>query len=634
MASPGHQAPGRHDAGLGASGRASDPTFAHDLPFGAQILPGGNVRFRLWAPLHPAVSLALEASGEILPMDAQGDGWFELITDHATAGTPYRYQLPDGMRVPDPASRGQAEDVYSPSLVIDPRAYAWRQTEWRGRPWTETVLYEMHLGTFSPEGTFDGVRRRLDHFERMGITALELMPIADFPGRRSWGYDGVLMYAPDTAYGRPEDLKRLIDEAHARNLMVFLDVVYNHFGPEGNYLNLYAPQFFTERHHTPWGAAIDFAQRPVRDFYINNTLYWLQEYRFDGLRFDAVHAILDDSEPDILFELAETVRQTIEPGRHVHLVLENDANRARYLSYGQDGLPRHYDAQWNDDYHHVVHVLLTGESSGYYEDYSQAPADGLARALAEGFVYQGEPSPHREEEPRGEPSGHLPPMAFVGFQQNHDQIGNRAFGERLIQLSSDEAVRAAMAVLLLAPHIPMLFMGEEWGSKRPFQYFCDFHDELAVLVREGRRREFARFPEFADPGRREAIPDPNAPDTFEASRLDWPDSGNDGHGQWLEYCGSLLRLRHELVMPRLPGLVQGAGRAERWGRTGVTAVWTLGDGDRLGVVANLSAEWTDGCRRPPGETVFESRPGLAELVEQEERLPPWSVLWVCDRGNG
>jgi maltooligosyltrehalose trehalohydrolase len=356
-------------------------SFAHTMPFGAQVLQDGGTRFQLWAPSQEALGLVLEPDRRVVPMSQLDDGFFGVTTD-APPGSRYRFQLEDGSRVPDPASRHQPEDVTGPSEVIDPRAYAWRHPAWRGRPWHEAVLYELHVGAFSEDGTFDGLRRRLDHLVRLGVTAVELMPLSDFSGTRNWGYDGVMPFAPDAVYGRPDDLKRLIDEAHARELMVFLDVVYNHFGPDGNYLAAYAPGFFRTDIATPWGAAIDFRRPEVRRFFTENALYWLMEYRFDGLRFDAVHAI---AAPDWLDEMAAEVRATVEPGRHVHLVLEHDGNVAGHLRQG-------FDAQWNDDAHHVLHVLLTGEADGYYADYAERPAERLARCLGEGFAYQGEPS--------------------------------------------------------------------------------------------------------------------------------------------------------------------------------------------------------------------------------------------------
>jgi malto-oligosyltrehalose trehalohydrolase len=557
-------------------------------------------------------------------MSRDAEGWFE-VTAKAAPGTRYCYRLDDGREVADPAARAQHEDVHGASLVVEPRRYAWRHPDWAGRPWQEAVFYELHLGTFSPEGTFEGARRRLGHLVELGVSAVELMPIADFSGRRNWGYDGVLPFAPDRAYGSPDDLKRLIDEAHGLGLMVFLDVVYNHFGPDGNYLPLLAPEFFNPDAHTPWGAAIDYTRRPVRDFFIHNALYWLEEYRFDGLRLDAVHAILDPSEEHILIELAATVRRVAGHERHVHLVLENDANQARYLERDAAGQPLHYAAQWNDDYHHVAHVILTGESGGYYADYVERPVERLARALDKGFVYQGEPSAHRGGEPRGEPSGGLPPQAFVDFLQNHDQIGNRALGERLTALAEPDRLKLMQALLLLAPHPPLLFMGEEWGAEAPFLFFCDFHDELAAAVRDGRRREFERFPEFADERARERIPDPNAEATFAASKLDWSEVARPLHADWLEQTTTLLRLRRELLVPHLGGAVASLG-ATCWNDTALSAGWRLADGARLSLVANLGPEPQNGFQLPDGELILESRAGLVEELGQG-RLAGWSLAW-------
>ena len=426
----------------------------HAMPFGALITPEG-VRFRLWAPASDRVELILDDGA--LELSQIGDGFWELTTDRATAGTTYMYRADGGLEVPDPASRMQVDDVHGPSVVVDPEAFEWHDDDWRGRRWEEAVLYELHVGAFSPEGTFAGVEARLDHLVDLGVTAVELMPVADFPGARGWGYDGVLPFAPDRVYGAPDDLKALVHAAHDRGLMVLLDVVYNHFGPEGNYLHLYAPQFFTDRYTTPWGAAVDLSLRPVRDFFLHNALYWLSEYRFDGLRLDAVHAIHDQGPVHVVDEIAHAVREGPGTERRVHLVLENDDNAARFLPRGADGLPVAATAQWNDDIHHVLHVLATGETDGYYADFAEDPARALLRCLTEGLVFQGDPSPYRGGEPRGEPSGHLPPAAFVSFAQNHDQVGNRAFGERLGELAPEEAVRAVETVLLLAPSPPLLF---------------------------------------------------------------------------------------------------------------------------------------------------------------------------------
>jgi maltooligosyltrehalose trehalohydrolase len=591
-------------------------SFHHRLPFGAEPGPSGT-RFRLWAPSATSMSLKLAGSGEEIPMRAAGGGWFELDTPAARAGDAYFFRTADGLEFPDPASRAQAEDVHGPSLVVDPGAYEWQSSAWQGRPWRETVLYELHTGTFSAEGNFDGVRRRLGELRELGITAIELMPVADFPGRRNWGYDGVLPFAPDRAYGSPEDLKRLVDAAHQLDMMVFLDVVYNHFGPEGNYLHAYAGEFFTADHQTPWGAAIDFGRPEVREYFIHNTLYWLQEYRFDGLRYDAVHAIHDDWRPGFLHALAERVASACA-GRHVHLVLENDANEARYL---RDG----FRAQWNDDIHHAGHVVLTGETGGYYSDYQHDPVKLLGRALAEGFVYQGEPSAHRGGKARGEPSGDLPAHAFVGFLQNHDQIGNRALGERLSTLAEPGALAAMTTVMLLAPQVPLLFMGEENAATEPFLFFCDFHDELAKAVREGRRREFRSFPEFADEAARAAIPDPNDISTFERSR---PAAAPSGAGKrHRELVRELLALRLQRIVPLLADLPAASARHERWGRHGLTVRWPLADRAVLSLVANLGGVEAHVPALPES-------PRLAawprDFVPEAQFMPPWSVLWYLD----
>ncbi len=489
-------------------------SHAHKMPFGAET-QDGKVRFRLWAPKAVAVSVHL--SSKKLPMHRLDGGWFELLTGEGAAGTRYQFTIDQGRSVPDPASRFQPAGVHGPSEVIDPHAFRWQEANWRGRPWEEVILYELHVGTFSPEGTFAGAEQKLDYLADLGATAVELMPVSSFPGKRNWGYDGVLPYAPTAVYGRPDDLKRFIDAAHSKNLMVFLDVVYNHFGPEGNYLHLYAPQFFSERHHTPWGQAINFdgpGSRTVRDYFIHNALYWLQEYGFDGLRLDAVHAICDDSEPDFLTELAQTVHRNVGEDRHVHLVLENDNNAAHYLHRDSGIRAPLYTAQWNDDFHHAEHVLVTGESDGYYKDYSDDPIKHLGRCLAEGYAYQGEVSTYRNGAKRGEPSRDLPTLSFVSFLQNHDQVGNRAFGERLARLVDSKILKVALAIWLLAPSPPLLFMGEEFGASTPFLFFCDFEPELAAEAREGRRAEFVRFAQFRSPEAQEKIPDPNSEQTF------------------------------------------------------------------------------------------------------------------------
>jgi malto-oligosyltrehalose trehalohydrolase len=403
------------------------------------------------------------------------------------------------------------------------------------------------------EGTFAAIEAKLDHLQNVGVNTIELMPVAQFSGDRGWGYDGVLPYAPHNAYGSPDDLKRLIDQCHARGIAVMLDVVYNHFGPDGNYLHVYAKTFFDEGQHTPWGAGLNFGLQPVRDYFIHNALMWLEEYRFDGLRFDAVHAIDAEAggEP-FLIELARSIEEAM-PGGKPYLVLENDDNAAHLIGPGHP-----YTAQWNDDLHHILHRLATGETDGYYADYADDPVDRLGRALAEGFDYQGQPSGHRGGKARGEPSRGLHPSAFVSFVQNHDQVGNRAEGERLSDTAPREAAEAVTAVYLLSPQVPMLWMGEEWAATSRFPFFCDFHGELADAVREGRRREFAQFKRFRDEKAREAIPDPNAAATFEAAKLDWSEIGNASHKDRLDFFKRLLSLRQEHVLPLTKGRFEGA----------------------------------------------------------------------------
>jgi malto-oligosyltrehalose trehalohydrolase len=595
--------------------------YAHDMPFGAQVQPDGRVRFRLWAPGQDRVSLLTEQQ-EAVALERRDEGWFELTTDQAQAGSRYAYRLSSGMRVPDPVSRRQADSVHGPSVVVDPLAYQWRTAGWRGRPWTEAVLYELHTGTFSDGGDFAGVQHRLDWLADLGVTAIELMPVADFSGWRNWGYDGVLPFAPARPYGAPDQLKALIDAAHERGLMMFLDVVYNHFGPDGNYLGQYAPQFFTDRHHTPWGAAIDFTKPVVREFFIHNAIYWLNEFRFDGLRLDAVHAILDDSPTHILTELAARVREACGPDRHVHLVLENDANEARFL-----GSPR-YDAQWNDDFHHASHVVLTRESEGYYVDYQRDPLAALGRALAQGFVYQGETSVHRDGAPRGEPTQDLPLPTFVAFLQNHDQVGNRAFGERLAQLVRPELLKAAASILILSPQIPMLFMGEEWASNRPFQFFCDFQGNLAQAVRDGRRREFAKFPAFAAPNVRDRIPDPNDAATFQRSKLDWSEVERDGHAEHLHYCRELLAVRRRELIPRLGGTDVKSARYDT--TEGLLRVsWRLADNAALTLLANLRAETSTRVPAPRGRMLHSTHPHVADDAVR----PGWFAAWYLADGG-
>jgi maltooligosyltrehalose trehalohydrolase len=577
--------------------------------FGVNVTADGAT-FRLWAPAAERVDVLLDRPHALHRGD---DGWFSADIAGVKAGTLYRFRIDDEVDIPDPASSFQPHDIAGPSEVIDHRAYRWRATDWRGRPWQDTVLIETHVGTFTPEGTYRAMIDRLDHLVGTGFTALELMPLADFPARRNWGYDGVLWYAPDSAYGRPDDLKTLIDEAHLRGLMVFLDVVYNHFGPEGNYLSRYAPSFFTEA-QTPWGSAIDYRVPQVRAFAIENAVYWLREYRFDGLRLDAVHAIPEQGEVSMLYDLSRAVgKLAAETGRQLHLVLENDDNRAGLLDANEDPPRGKYRAQWNDDYHHAWHVLLTGERQGYYGDYAKAPTRDIARALAAGFVYQGEASAHRGGQLRGEPSGALAPTAFVNFLQNHDQIGNRALGDRLQNLAADQAIEAALAITLLAPMIPMLFMGEEWGSTAPFPFFCDFQGDLAEAVRKGRRKEFAgAYAKYGD-----EVPDPLDNATFRSAVLDWDARDVPKPHQRLALVRKLLSIRHHEIVPRLAGAQFGDASAADNGL--LSASWRMGDGTRLKLLANLSDRAIDAQTEITGTKIWGS--DLSAVIS------PWAVHW-------
>lgn len=571
----------------------------------------GGIRFRLWAPAEEALGLELTETSAVIPMTRRDDGFFEAFVQNLGAGALYRFVLSDGSRVPDPASRFQPHDVHGPSETIHPDAHAWNDA-WTGLRWEDAVLYELHVGAFTPEGTFEAAAGKLDHLAALGVTAIEVMPVADFGGRRGWGYDGVCFYAPDAAYGRPEQFKAFIEAAHRRGIAVLLDVVYNHFGPDGNYLRLYAPDFFTARHKTPWGDAVNYDgpnARPVRQFVIENAEYWIGEFHLDGLRLDAVHAIKDDSRPDILEEIAERVRSRFD--RPVHLLLENEENEPERLRW-KDSRPVRYTAQWNDDVHHVLHVAATGQSSGYYVDYGETRL--LGRALAEGFAFQGENSPYRGR-PRGGPSGALPPLAFVAFIQNHDQIGNRAFGERLSVLAPARVVRALASVYLLLPQIPMLFMGEEWGAREPFLFFCDFEGDLAKAVRDGRRQEFARFPEFADERSIAQIPDPLAETTFLASKLAWSKVDADHLG----FYRAALAARREHVRPLLPAIVRG-GRATVVGDQAVRVSWAAG-AVRLVLAANLS-DRSVAFPVQDGRVIW--RYGDAADADP---FGPWSVRW-------
>ncbi|HVW93553.1 MAG TPA: malto-oligosyltrehalose trehalohydrolase [Devosia sp.] len=582
--------------------------------FGTQITTRGT-RFRLWAPHRSAVFLKLEADGIHRPMQSQPRGWYELEVEGVGHGDRYRFVLDDGTEVPDPASRFQPEDVLGPSEVVDPRRFAWTDVGWIGRPWEEAVIYELHLGTFTPEGTFAAATERLDYLVSLGVTAIELMPVNDFPGRWNWGYDGALVFAPDASYGRPDDLKTLVASAHERGLMVLLDVVYNHFGPKGNFLPHYAP-VFTDKHHTPWGQAINFDGEDsptVRDFILANARYWLTEYHFDGLRLDAVHEIKDEGFNHMLHDLALLIRGSTD-GRNVHLILENEDKDTEWLRRTVDLVPGLYDAQWDDDVHHAIEAVLLGERSVHFEKYGKRP-DLLGKALAEGFAYENEKAAETS------PSRDLPPISFVCFLQNHDQVGNRPLGKRLSMLVDKGKLRAVTALYLLSPHIPMLFMGEEWGSRRPFLFVSDIEPELREPIREHRRSSFKVFvPEELIP---EEIPHPMDEETFIASKLDWAEPEQAAHAEWLSFYRELLSKRREIVVPLLGGVGGGYGRYEVIAGRGVRVDWEL-NGGRLSAVLNLTDAPlpVDDLRR--GETVW------LEGAADGDTLQPWSVLFTLE----
>lgn len=614
--------------------------IAHEMPFGAQLLARGGTRFRVWAPSAARAELQLSVSAESADrrdppcpsavhrhaMHAALSGWHEITLAEAGAGATYKYVLHmrDGTiwSVPDPASRSNPDGVHEASRIVDPRAYAWREYAWRGRPWSDAVVYELHVGTFTAEGTFAAAAGRLPELATLGITALQLMPIAAFPGARNWGYDGVLHFAPAACYGTPEQLKAFIDTAHGLGMMVLLDVVYNHFGPDGNYLHVYCPEFFDPSQRTPWGAAIDLeSSRAVRDFFVHNSLYWTTEYCFDGLRLDAVHALRDSSVPDIVCEIARALHEGPGRERQVHLVLENNRNEAHYLTRDALGRPLYATAQWDDDVHHALHVLLSGESDGYYADYSPDPLERLGRALAEGFAYQGEHSAFRGRA-RGEKSAHLPPDAFVGFLQNHDVIGNRAFGDRIDRFADPRLLIAAYACLLLTPLVPMLFMGEEFAASTPFLFFCDFGPELAASVASGRRREFRRFAAFADEAAVSRIQDPNAAATFEASKLLWAERSQSPHRERLALVGELLALRREHLAPHLPAQRHGGRYRIEGGALHVA--WELEDGSAWRLLAHFGREAGETAQGPQGEVIFSA--GVHEVPRSPcVRIEPGAV---------
>jgi maltooligosyltrehalose trehalohydrolase len=516
-----------------------------DASMGARYLGEGRCQFCVWAPLVQKVEVRIvEPPERIVTLEKGDQGYHHAIIDGVEPGNLYVYRLDEGLQRPDPASRCQPQGVHGPSAVVDPH-FAWEDQHWSGLPLEDYIVYELHVGTFTPEGTFEAIIPHLDSLKDVGITAVELMPVAQFPGSRNWGYDGVFPFAVQNSYGGPEGLKRLVNACHQQGLAVVLDVVYNHLGPEGNYLGDFAP-YFTERYRTPWGAAINFDgphSDEVKQFFIENALYWITEFHIDALRLDALHAILDLSAQPFLEQLAMTVHKQAERmGRRAYLIAESDLNDTKLIrsqelgGYGLDG-------QWNDDFHHALHTLLTGESSGYYQDFGKV--GDLAKAFREGYIYSGQYSAYRRRQ-HGNSSKLLPAPKFVVCAQNHDQVGNRMFGERLTQLVSFDALKLVAGVVLLSPFIPLLFMGEEYGETAPFPYFVSHSDQgLVEAVRRGRREEFAAFAWKGEPA------DPQDEATFFQAKLDHKLRHEGQHKLLYEFYKELIRLRNTLPALKL-----------------------------------------------------------------------------------
>jgi maltooligosyltrehalose trehalohydrolase len=570
------------------------------LPIGARYA-GGGTHFRVWAPKATRVAVVLfdgPAPGDAHALAPEGDGYFAGFVEGVEPGTDYMYRLDGGATRPDPASRFQPAGPHGPSRVVDPSAFSWGDAGWRGVPLEELVIYELHVGTFSAEGTFDGVITRLPQLRELGVTAIEIMPVAECPGRRNWGYDGVNLFAVEEAYGGPEGLRRLVDAAHREGLAVLLDVVYNHLGPDGNYLREFSDSYFNARHPTPWGDALNFdddASAPVRAYFVANACFWAHEFHMDGLRLDATPQIIDESQTHILAELATTVRATLPAERHFVIIAENDHNEPEVVRAAEQG-GWGLDGVWADDFHHQLRVLLTGSRQSYYSNYTGA-AEDLAATIRQGWFYTGQHFATWNKA-RGAPADEIAPQRFVYCLENHDQVGNRAFGERLEHLVGLEVFRAASTLLLLCPQTPLIWMGQEWAATSPFQFFTDFNEELGRLVTAGRQAEFAGFHDFLAV----EVPGPQFEATFERSKLNWEEREREPHGGVLRLYQDLLRLRRE--QPALRERGREAYRVEvvgeralalrrEGGRADETLLALFNFGERL--VVELSVEAT----RPP-----------------------------------
>lgn len=604
-------------------GKGSDLEYrVFPKSWGAEYTAAGEVRFRLWAPSLDKLTLRLD--GDEVAMSPAADGWFELLATNVAPGTPYAYVLPDGLAVPDPAGRALESDVHGSSLIVDPTAYRWRNTEWKGRPWSEAVIYELHIGTFTEEGTFAAAAEKLEELAATGITVVEMMPVAAFGGTRGWGYDGVLFYTPHPAYGTPDDMKAFIDRAHELGLMVMLDVVYNHFGIDGNYLTVYAPEVM-HTEGTPWGPTIDFARKPCRDFVIENALYWLEEFNLDGLRLDAADQIKDEtSEVHILEELALVAREALM-GRHVHLVLEDGRSITRFHERNEDNAVRLYDGVWNDGFHHLVHAWATGEHGGHYKPFANDFWRRIGRSLATGFALQGETIEGEGDKIFGEPSGHLPPVTFVNFVQNHDQVGNRARGDRLWIQVDDDLRNRLMAMLLLSPQIPLVFMGDEFASHSRFYFFSDYPNELQQNTPEDRLKQARDFGS-GDDVTLDEVADPNDPETFRISKMDWEEAQSPRSRKARDFFAELLGKRREHLMPLLTDIGGGIGHVLQ-AEQGILAIdWQLGE-----VRWQFRANFTDApVMVPPvrGTTVHVSSAAAESDMRDLGELAAQSLIFV------
>jgi maltooligosyltrehalose trehalohydrolase len=582
-----------------------------------------GIRFRVWAPTARSIELVLLSStrrGEsVIPLERSDDGTFGGLVAEATAGDRYFYRIDGKGTYPDPASRSQPEGVHAASAIVDPRAFPWSDRSWRGVRRDELVIHEIHVGTFSPAGTFAGVTERLPWLAELGVTAIELMPVADFAGSRSWGYDGVDLFAPARCYGTPDDLRRLVDEAHRLGLAVLLDVVYNHFGPVGNYATAFSPNYLSSTHQSAWAACVNLdgeQSEMVREFFIENALHWVHEYHADGLRLDATHELHDEGPRHFLAELTSRVRGSA-PGRDIVLIAEDHRNLAKMVQPESSG-GWDLDGVWADDFHHQIRRFLAGDHEGYYRDYTGTISD-LAETINQGWYYRGQHSIHLNEA-RGTDPRALAPRSFLICLQNHDQIGNRAFGDRLNRQVELPAFRAASALLLTAPETPLLFMGQEWAASPPFLYFTDHEEDLGKIVTEGRRREFRHFLAFVDPEAREQIPDPQAVSTFEASRLDWSEPEREPHASVLRLYRALLALRRQ--EPALRSNRREDFQAIALDDASLLLRRSSPDGETLLIVVRL---------RGPGVVSLENRPELGRLSWDRLELvlttedPPFAV---------